>query len=322
MPTTNYFNPQAVNPGTAFKPDGFLGGYIWGQDRERYNQLAPLQDYMAQMSAMEQMDKMKEYGLNEQVRASEREANIAKNRTTASTIGRKAEADISKVELDNQYNQGSLKDRIKQVALENAVKEGAAGQAKLKQGIQIAQMYAQASKSGPAAMAAIDQMVAQTGMQNDPMVQAFKQNPAILGPLMQGLIEADADFQKEMAKIHERGKEDRKTEGVRGANQLAVARERQSSREKSLKQMLLSAKTPAERKDVASIILAEPEVDPALRRMAQAALSSAVNTLEANRDPRYQQVIPGMPQPQRTPYGAGSEGSSVITNPDPLGLFK
>src|SRR3990167_9067269 len=38
----NYFNPQSFNPGANFKPDSALGGLIWSQDRDRYNQLADM----------------------------------------------------------------------------------------------------------------------------------------------------------------------------------------------------------------------------------------------------------------------------------------
>ena len=38
----NYFNPQSFNPGTQFKPSGYLGGVVAGEDRNRYNNLTDI----------------------------------------------------------------------------------------------------------------------------------------------------------------------------------------------------------------------------------------------------------------------------------------
>jgi hypothetical protein len=38
----DYFNPDSFNPGTDFKPNSALGGMMWAEDRNRYNELADM----------------------------------------------------------------------------------------------------------------------------------------------------------------------------------------------------------------------------------------------------------------------------------------
>ncbi len=319
----DYFNAQALNPGTAFKPDGFLGGYMWGEDRQRYNQMAPLQDFMQMMQAQESMNKAQDYTLEAPVRESKREADIATNRSKAGTIGRRDEAEIGQMEVANQYNTATLKDRIKSVALENAVKEGTAGGAKLKQAIQIAQMYAQAAKNGPAAMAAIDQMVQQTGMGNDPMVAVFKSNPQVLGPLMQGLIEADADFQKEMKKIEKQSEANIKLEGVRGANQRALEQERQKKKNLGYGDLLKRAVVEKNDESVLRLyqmMTMDPDIDPKLLEQARAVAEQANRNLRAKDAARQQPGLPGMPSQQ--PQDRLEQPSAAPSNVVPFDSLK
>lgn len=292
----DYFNAQSLNPGTAFKPDGFLGGYIWGEDRQRYNQMAPLQDFMQVMQAQEQQNKMRDYGLNETVRATQREADIAKNRATAGTIGREKEAGVRETELKNEYGQLTLKDRAKKVILENAKMEGEAAGEKMKRGAMLAGLYAEAAKNGPIAMQQVDALATQLGMQNDNVVKAIKADPRAAGVLVQAYAEAMPEYRRAMdeRRLANEGSMNVAREHSRSA--MAVAKERSTQRNKGYAELLRGAKKDEDVLRLWQIMQTDPDVDPRLLAQAKAAAEQADRNLKARDASRIQPGFPGMPQ--------------------------
>lgn len=75
----DYFNPSAANPGLDYKPNGILGGYLWGQQNDQYRRVMGLQEIMAQLSAQKQAAENQDYQLNAPVREAARPAAIAKS---------------------------------------------------------------------------------------------------------------------------------------------------------------------------------------------------------------------------------------------------
>lgn len=72
----NYFNPQAADPGTGFKPEGFLGGMVWADRDARYRQLSDLQTLLAKQSVQSGQNELDEYAANAPVRDVERRSKL------------------------------------------------------------------------------------------------------------------------------------------------------------------------------------------------------------------------------------------------------
>lgn len=309
-----YFNPQAVNPGTAFKPDGFLGGYIWGEDRNRYNQLAPLQDFMQMIQAQESQNKMQEYGLNEQLRAAERAGKIASARATESTVGRQKEAEVGKLEVDNEYSRLSLKDRVKKVFLDNAKLEPEIAEKNMEQAAYLASLYAAAGKQGPLAVQQVDELARKLNMGNDPIVQAFRSNPQIAGVIGQAAVEARADYRQAMDKQRLQGQQQMDVAREHSRSAMAVANARAQQKNKGYEQLLREAKKDEDVLRLWQIMSSDPEVAPSLLAKAKAAAEQADRNLKARGAERMQPPLaPGLPS--QTPQSRLPGQTDMIPSP-------
>lgn len=263
MSTVDYFNPNSLDPGTSFKPDGFLGGWTWSQNRRRYEQLAPLQDLMMQLKTQEEINKAREYELNEPVRSSKRASDIATNQATAATVGRQKVAEAEQTELGNEYNRKTMEDRVKAAFLANAQKEGEIGGAKLKRAAELAGMFAEAEKAGPAAVASINQLAKQMGLDNDEIVQAIRANPGVAGVIHRAAINAGIEHQRLLEKERVHGEEQRKTANVTGAWQVKAAETRANRAQKDILEII--SKTPLNNRIVTiALAVQQGKLDEAL----------------------------------------------------------
>lgn len=99
MADVNYMNASSLNPGTGYKPTGFLGGMVYGDDMAKFQQQYDLQHLMQQMEAQKQAGQLQDY---EAARPSALKATIAGNNATADTVGdlKRGEADSSRAAGD------------------------------------------------------------------------------------------------------------------------------------------------------------------------------------------------------------------------------
>lgn len=116
MADINY-NSGPQNPGYNWKPSGFLAGMSWQQDRDRYMDMAPLQDMMTGMSAQSQAAKLQDYFKDAPVRDAERGSKIATANAVAKTIGRQKDIDLENAGLTLDFNKRTQKSRIGQELL-------------------------------------------------------------------------------------------------------------------------------------------------------------------------------------------------------------
>lgn len=111
MADINY-NSGPVNPGYNWKPSGFLAGMSWQQDRDRYMDMAPLQDYATGLGVQSSKAKLEDYFKDAPVRDAERSSKIATADAVRQTILREKMAGVDSSELKNQYERATQPSRI------------------------------------------------------------------------------------------------------------------------------------------------------------------------------------------------------------------
>jgi len=116
MADINY-NSGPQNPGYNWKPSGFLAGMSWQQDRDRYMDMAPLQDMMTGMNAQSQAAKLEDYFKDAPVREAERGSKVATANAIAKTIGRQKDVDLETSALTLDFNKRTQESRIGQELL-------------------------------------------------------------------------------------------------------------------------------------------------------------------------------------------------------------
>jgi len=116
MADINY-NSGPANPGYNWKPSGFLAGMSWQQDRDRYMDMAPLQDYATGLGVQSSIAKLEDYFKDAPVRDAERGSKIATADAVKQTILREKMAGVDSAELKNQYDRATQSSRIAQELL-------------------------------------------------------------------------------------------------------------------------------------------------------------------------------------------------------------
>ena len=125
-----YVNIEGMNPGTGYKPKGFLGGMTWAQDRNRYEDMAKVQDFLYKLGAQKATDEYGDYKLDAPVRAAERPAKMARFGAEAETAIPKARGVLEELQLKNRKTRGTIDSEI---ASENDVNAGKGAEARLGQ---------------------------------------------------------------------------------------------------------------------------------------------------------------------------------------------
>jgi chemotaxis protein histidine kinase CheA len=87
MANINYDSPTSFRNDIGFKPDGFLGGALFNEHENDYRQATQASQAMKGLSYLEEQNKMKDYNLDEPVRASKRLSDMATNDATSKYIG-------------------------------------------------------------------------------------------------------------------------------------------------------------------------------------------------------------------------------------------
>ena len=128
----DYNNPNSINPGTSYRPSGFLGGMTWMEDRQRYRDQAGLQDYMSGLEALLARDKYSEYGLDAPVRAAERPAKISESQARAMHAIPRSAATLEQLTLGNdttrQSNEFTRQTQPGKIAATNQAQSAATAQ--------------------------------------------------------------------------------------------------------------------------------------------------------------------------------------------------
>ena len=310
MATTNYLNPTGVRPEYGWKPQGFLAGMNYSRDRQRYDQLAPLQDAITQMGAMEQSNKLDEYGLDAPVRDAKREEKIAVSQSLAETAGPRATADLENVTLGNDLNRGTKASKISEAIAAAAIKEGDAGMAKLQKAVTVAQALSQSlGQGGPAAGAQIQQVLKQANVDpNDPMVKYILSAPSPkemqkrANILLQVFTEAMPAYRQSMdvQKLQNQGGMQR--QGLANQGQLATANARAQAKTQTAAQFLANypamTKNPEQAYTMLQMIIADNDLDPSLKAKA-VDMAARIQPLVQARIRQDPAVFGGMPAGQR-----------------------
>lgn len=162
----SYFNPESIKPNYDWKPQGFLAGMHYAQDRTRYDSQASLQDLMTGAKAGE-------WFKDAPVRESARYKDINTNMAEGSTVLGRKQGELEKLGLENQYSRGTLQARIAEKVTEEARKKHEFGLQKINDGLNVTSMLLQAlGSAGPAGVAAAKQKLKEAGYDadNDPVV--------------------------------------------------------------------------------------------------------------------------------------------------------
>lgn len=284
MADTTYFNPQTVNPGTGYKPEGFLGGYTWGEDRQRYNQLAPLQDLMSMMAAQAEIDKQKEYGLNEPVRSAKRLENVATSKALAATVGGQKQGVLDELTLKNELSRKTQSAKISEVLLENAKKEREGAMEKLQTGFAIASILAQAAGNGPAATAAVAQRMKEAGfdLDNDLLAKTILQDPSKAKVIADAFDQASQQYRLELMKQREHAAGTLATAKEHSRGQMGAAAISATAKTKDFETELrsqLMKGTDENKLAIAAGAERDPELNPRLKEFARAVGEQALRNL-------------------------------------------
>lgn len=164
-----------LNPGLGWKPQGALAGMLYRKDRQRYDDVASLQDALTQMGVVEAQNKLADYQADSPVRAAERLSKIATANATAATIGPQKQADLAATSastegqgLLNQYNLSTLPSRISEQITKAAKAKGDWNMEQLTQGVQATQLaLAMVNAAGPAGIPAARAQLARMGFDPD-----------------------------------------------------------------------------------------------------------------------------------------------------------
>lgn len=96
----DYYNPSNFNPGNDYKPNGFLGGYTWAEDRRRYDDLMEIFKSNQQMQQQENASKLEALLAEQPYKTQE---TIAKAKANAQFAPRGIEG-----ENQNKWNESQL----------------------------------------------------------------------------------------------------------------------------------------------------------------------------------------------------------------------
>ena len=168
MAEVNYVSPAGMQPKLGWTPDGFLGGYLYGDQERDYKNTLGLSQLSSALGVQDQQNKLHEYGLNDVVRNAERAANVATADATTQTVlpsklagiaAQNAQTRASNASTDTSNINNMTLQRKNLSELDTSDLKNRAE--KLKQVSQIAQ---QAMFMGPAARAYVEQEASKIGL--------------------------------------------------------------------------------------------------------------------------------------------------------------
>ena len=180
MADNNYISPSGMQPKVGWTPEGFLGGYLYGDQERDYKNVLGMSNASSLMGLQKQGNELQDYALNALVREAERKANIAKAQATEQyavpqaganlqqTISSTASNDASRAGtlIDNQTRGGKNQAELDKVTLENRGRQ-------LEQTMSVLSI---AQQGGPAALPYAMQEAKKIGMPES-LVQQMFANP-------------------------------------------------------------------------------------------------------------------------------------------------
>lgn len=277
MAEVNYINPGALLGDSGWKPQGFLGGVMYGQNRDMGKQMFDLQKLISVISAQKQGAELADYQAAAPFRQADRQFKMDKFPHELAQI----QGTNTKQNLENLFTSATQPSKINTTLAENSGKISDVQMRQLEQSIGLTQMIATLTapdKVGPHTIPMISQMVQQSGMDsNHPVLRALLNNPdprAInknATQLFQVLNETNEKFRLERMKGQMDYKRAMDVQGLANQGSLATANARAQAKNKSAKQILMeaAAKGPMQAWTEAQAILSDAEIDPALRAKAQ-----------------------------------------------------
>ena len=211
MATNDYINPTSIRPAYGWKPEGFLGGMNYAEDRQRYRDVASLQDYMMRNEAAKSGMELEEYRGNAPVREAERRSKTAGFNATTETIGGIKRNELTKGSLDNQLSAGTMSSKIAEAAAAAAQAGDKTQLSQLATGAAIARALSAAAGSGPSALAGVLQQLEQS--KADPRIIAWFRNSRSPKELMakakmmtDAFMEANTSYRSTMDDARERSR--------------------------------------------------------------------------------------------------------------------
>ena len=317
----DYINPTAIRPDNGWKPQGFLGGMYHSRDRQRYEDVSSLQDYMMKNQAVESGGKLQDYLSDAPVRESKRLADLATNMATAGTVGDIKRNEVEKGKLDNQLSAGTLASKIAEAAAKASQAGDTAQMQQLANGAAIAKALAAAAGNGPGALAGVLQQLEQS--KADPrIIQWFKgsRSPQELMQKAQMINDAFLQANQQYRSTMDANKatlESREREGAKDrGNQMAIAQLKQKDKLKSIDQMLQEVVKLSPDKQIGYYdqVIADGDATLVQKEKARTGKAAAVKALNLNAktdDP----ILPGLPPSTRRRYGDGPGSESDGTPP-------
>lgn len=228
----DYFNPASFNPGVDFKPNSALGGMIWAEDRNRYNQLADMfqqgQGYDLAKKGLE----TSEFFQDAPIRQLGGQAKSAGYQADIETKVPRAHADLRSVLGQNEER--SLKNEATRAtqpsAIAKTIADNVAGKSEAEfkdyvTGWQKASgLAAEADQVAPGWRESGNLPVSITSRldPNDPMMRNIMRAPNP-GKVLAGIVEASPDMIKEMAKLTKQGENSLNVAKEQSRGSLAVA---------------------------------------------------------------------------------------------------
>lgn len=311
-----YNNPTSIRPEYGWKPQGFLAGMNYDQDRRRYEDTASLQDYIMKNSAIESGVKLNDLFSDQPVRDAERVEKINKANVGLETYGPKQRGEVKKLNLENDLADGTFKSNVALKVAEAAIKGGQASTAQFEQMSQIGAMLSKAANGGPGSLAAVMQHLQKSGA-NPEILKFFgnlrdpKQIKAAATAINEGLLEASEKYQTQMRVQKQKDASDEKVAARHDATQVQIAELKKKDKIKDINQMLQDAVKlkPDQRASVYKLIMDDPEATLAQKQKALTGREEAIKAMNLGAkvdDP----AIPGLPSgsPRRYGEGPGSGG--------------
>ena len=327
MADLNYMNPNGLDPGVGFKPEGLLGGMEWAKRDKLFRDANSLQDIMSRNSAAKSTMELGEFERDSGVRLDQQLAKQAEAQATQAYAMREKGAGVTKSEIENFKSGSTMHSDIAAKLSDNALKQGQNGLTQLQLGRQKLTELALTAGSiggmGPASGAQRGQMLAQSGIDpNSPLGQHFMNSQDFvkdLKQMTQNFVDADEKAQATIRNTQEHNKGTMAVAKEHSRSAMAVAQMKQQQIKTGIKAALESfykGKIPDERMlDIYRAAQANPEVEPVDMAQIRAAAEQANRNIQtkAQNDRTKNPSLPGMPQPgaAQSPLGGGAPNPSA-----------
>lgn len=324
MATNDYINPTSIRPEYDWKPKGFLAGMNYSQDRQRYEDVSSLQDYMMKNQAVKSGAELSEYFSNAPVREAKRGADIASSTATRETIGGIKRNEMEKGSLENELSAKIMGSKIAEAAAKAEMEGDKSQMSQLATGAAIARAFGAAAGNGPGALAGVMQQLQQS--KADPRIIEWFKNSRSPQELMQkaqmmtdAFMQANEHYRSVMDANTATNATRLKEAGIQAQAQRDVAEIRQKAKIKSIDQLLQDAMKlkPLERAGAYRQILEDVDATVEQQRKARIGLEEAIKAINITAKTDEQPILgadgkPILPPPIRRQYGEDPGGSNVI----------